>query len=155
MVEYGFALAGMLALALLAKRWEVMLSAMVVAGVWAAWCLFILATGVYEPWYWGIFIDATAIGLLLRAPSCRIRAVIAALYTTQVGAHVAYGGVLIWTGAADWQSYYTQTQITGWAQLLIVGGWGGGLVLRRIMSDRRGSHLQRHIAHSRDLGAGA
>ena len=155
MTEYGLALGCMMILSALARRWEVMLSAIVVTATWAAWCLFILLSKDYEPWYWGIFIDAVAIGFLLRAPSCRIRAVIAALYTTQVGAHIAYGGVLMWTGAADWQSYYTQTQITGWAQLLIVGVWGGGIFLRRIMSDWRGRHLQRHRAHPRDLGAGA
>lgn len=154
MTEYGLALSCMILMAMLSRRREVILSAVVVMASWVAWCLFIVVTRDYEPWYWGIGVDAIAIAALLSAPSCRIRSIIAAIYTTQIAAHIAYGGVLMWTGAADWQSYYTQTQLTGWAQLLIVGGWGGGIFLRRIMSDRRGRHLQRHRAHSRDMGAG-
>lgn len=155
MTEYGFALAGMLALALLSRRWEIMLSGLVVTASWAAWCIFILATGDYEPWYWGIVIDGAAIALLLRSPSCRVRAVLAALFTTQIVYHVAFGFVTLRFGNADWEAYYTQTQVTGWAQLLIVGGWGGGATWRRIVDRGRRHHLLGHHAHSRDMGAGA
>ena len=154
MTEYGFALAAMMALTLLSRRWEIMLSGLVVVASWAAWCIFILATGDYEPWYAGIVVDGVAIAVLLRAPSCKTRAVISALFAAQVAAHIAYGIVLWWAGDADWQAYYTQTQVAGWAQLLIVGGWGGGVAWRRIVDRGRRHHLLGHRAHSRDMGAG-
>lgn len=155
MLEYGLALGVAMALAVWSGRREIAMSAIVIAGVWAAWCLFIMATGDYEPWYWGIIIDGAAIRVLLHSPSCRVRATLASLFVMQIAAHVAYGAVLISMGAADWQSYYIQTQLTGWAQLLVIGGWGGGVVLRRIVRDWRSGHARRYQAHHRDMGAGA
>lgn len=158
MVEYGLALGAALVLALLSERREIVWSAAIIIASWALWCLFILVTGDYEPWYWGILIDGLAIMALtwrgFNPPPGRFRAVIAALFTTQIVYHVAYGFVALQFGNADWEAYYMQTQVTGWAQLLIVGGWGGGVAWRRIVDRGRRRHLLGNRAHYRDIGAG-
>lgn len=154
MIGYGLALSGVLLLALLSRKSEIMFAGLVVLASWLAWCGSIIVTGDYEPWYCGIVIDSLAMCALLKLPSCKGRAAVAALFGAQVAAHVAYGSVLWLAGTADWQAYSTHLDVTGWLQLIIIGGWGGGLVWRRFVHWGRRRNLLGYRTHSGDLGAG-
>lgn len=152
MADYAIAVFVVMALAVLSMKREIITSMMIVAATWGAWCLFIMATENYEPWQLGIAIDGAAAWYLLRHPSSRPKSVLAAIFCVQVAMHIAYGTVLLTAGAADWQAYYAQTSMTSWAQLLVVGGWAGGHLLRRIVPVRRRVPLLGHRSDSRDMG---
>lgn len=152
MASYAIALACVMILAVLSGRRDIIASMIVVTASWMAWCLFILATEVYEPWQWGIVIDAAAAAALLRNPSSRPKAILAAAFITQIAAHIAYGTIMLTTGSADYEAYYTQTSLTGWAQLLICGGWAGGSILRRIVPWRRLFHVSGSATHRKGVG---
>lgn len=150
--QYGLALSAAFVLAILSGRREIVMSACVVIASWAAWCLYILATGDYEPWKWGIFVDTLAVAALLKLPSCKVRVVISALFAAQVMTHIAYGAVLLWKGSADSVAYMTNLDVTGWAQLAIVGGWGGGVIGRRFVHRWRRRYLLRYSANVGRVG---
>lgn len=144
MLEYaiGVCLAGVLAYSL--RSHDMSDGFLAVAASWLAWCLFIVATGIYEPWHFGILIDSCAAWWLLRHPSSRMKSVLASIFLVQIAMHIAYGGNILLRGSADWEAYYSQTQFTGWMQLLIVGVWGIGLLAGRALPIGSSLHLSRN-----------
>lgn len=153
MVIYGYALCGMMILAFLSGRLEIILSALVVASSWFAWCMFIMATKIYEPWHFGIALDSAAAWFLLRTPSSRPKSILGAFFTLQIAMHVAYAAVLWWSGTADHEGYYRQLSLTSWGQLLIAGAWAGGSAARRVRFFRRVVSPLRHKAHNSNMGS--
>jgi len=113
-----------------------MLGASIVVGIWMLWSGFIFATGIYEPWHWGIVIDGLATWVLLRAPTCRPRTILAALYCVQIAMHIGYG-IVVMTTAPDYEAYYDRLKIIGWLQLFLVGGWSIGSLWHRLLRARR------------------
>lgn len=152
MAEYAIGLVILAILAVLTGRREIVSSAMVVALSWTAWCGFILATEIYEPWHFGILLDSAAAWFLLRNPSSRMKALLGSIFTVQVSMHVAYACVLMVSGSADYDSYYNQLSVTSWLQLFIAGAWAGGSNIYRLMPVRRVVYPPLDNARPRDIG---
>ncbi len=133
-------------------------SYIVVTASWLLWCgciAFLWAIGHpdYEPWYAGILIDALAAYFLYRHPSNKVKATIAAIFCLQITIHMAFGGLKLSHIPANGDVYADYLSITGWLELLLVGGWAGGHTGHRMYRFWRMVSASRRSAHSRDLGA--
>lgn len=152
--SYDFALLAIGVTAIASRNRDVWFMYAIVAMVWCAWSIVIMATGLYEPWGAGIVIDGAAAALLLRHPSTRSRAALGALYCLQIAMHIAFGVVQITRGPvavdqyADWPGYI------GWAQLAIVGAWASGSGGRRVIDRWRRRASSVRAAHISNHGAG-
>jgi len=142
---FACALAFVAVVAGLSRDRVAILGANILVGIWMLWSGFIMATGIYEPWHFGIVIDGLAAWLLLRAPSCRPRTVLAALYCVQIAMHIAYG-IVVLTAAPDYRAYYDRLKIIGWLQLFLVGGWSIGSLWLRLLRARHISAASFHRA---------
>lgn len=142
MLEYALGILGVIGLASFTRRQDMRDGVIAILMSWLAWCWFIIATGVYEPWHAGIVFDSAAAWWLLRNPSTKLKSVLASIFCVQITMHVGYGTNIIATGSAYWEAYYRQTQITGWLQLLVLGGWAIGHLVGRTMPVWRNFRLE-------------
>jgi len=140
MADYAIACAIMCALAWMSRDRFAVMGACIVAGNWMAWTGFIQATGIYEPWHFGIAIDTIAAGLLLYQPSSRPKSILAGLFVVQIAMHVAYGMAEMTTPTPDNLAYYTNLSLVGWLQLFAVGVWAGGDIGGRVLHNWRVRH---------------
>jgi len=134
-----------LALALLTHDRLILRCASILAAVWAIWSAFIAATGVYDPWWFGIGLNIIAGGILLMHPATKTQAFLGATYCVQVAASIAYGGVIMTGGMPDYDRWYEFDTIIGWVQLLTVGGWAIGHNIRRFLRGRLYFHSFRNL----------
>lgn len=140
MTSYGTALVLIAILALLARSRDAWTAWLAVTLSWLAWCGFIIVTRIYDPWWFGVFTDSAAAWILLRHPSTRIRSIIGSLFAVQILMHLAYGAQKTLFGVAGYDAYDLDLSLTGWMQLLIVGGWASGSAISRAMDIWRGLH---------------
>lgn len=142
MLEYALGILGVIGLVYFTRRQDMRDGVISILMSWLAWCWFIISTGIYEPWHAGIVFDSAAAWWLLRNPSTKLKSVLASLFCVQITMHVGYGVNIIATGSAYWEAYYRQTQITGWLQLLVLGGWAIGHLVGRAMPVWRSFRLE-------------
>jgi hypothetical protein len=155
MLAYAIAIIAAGALTLTAKRLDVAFGWCAIFFSWAAWCCFIIVSGIYDPWYAGIIFDGATVVALQRHPSSQMKAVLSAIFLVQILEHITYGGVILFRGSADRAAYLAHLSYTGWAELLVLGGWAGGSTWRRFM---RGRHLVRppiNTQSARNMGGEA
>lgn len=108
----------------------IVLSAVVLAFVWAAWFGFITFTEIYDPWWFGIAIDAVAAFTLTIPGASRNRVILACLYWLQIAVHTSYGWVRIAKGIEPYDLYMDTIDGIAILQILFVGGWSIVDVLR-------------------------
>lgn len=164
MLPYGEAFAVVGLVAWIARERAITHAALVLLASWLLWCGTIMFTsgltglGIlphhHYPWYAGIGIDAFAAWALFREPTNKIKATIAAIFWVQIAMHMAFGAVLIIHGSADGVAYSQNLSITGWIELLLLGGWsvgraGGRLhrLWRVVPPSRRATHLHGLDSH--------
>lgn len=127
----GLAVFGaLLMLARLSRNDGIILSAVTLTCVWLCWYSFISATGVYEPWYFGIAIDAVAAFALTIPGASRTRIALASLYWVQIAVHTAYGWSVIAAGQEPYELYANVIDGLAILQILMVGGWAVADILR-------------------------
>jgi hypothetical protein len=163
MYSYGTAFAVVGTLAFLARDRDVLRATAIVLASWVSWCGAIMFTsgltalGLVEhhhyPWYAGIGIDAYAAWALSRDPSNRIRATISAIFCVQIAMHMAFGLVKLLHGSADGDLYAQNLSITGWVELLLLGGWSIGRAGGRLHRLWRVVPTPRRTSHSSNLGS--
>lgn len=151
---YGWTLAAIGLVALTARNRNVTMSYSVVASNWCAWSAFILATGAYEPWQFGIAVDGLAMTVLLFYPSNRIRAVLAATYCAQVAMHIAFGLLTMSRGVHNVDIYANWLGYIGWAQIALVGGHGGAGIWHRVHFNGALRYPRGAVSHSANIGTG-
>ncbi len=95
---------------------------------WLVNTVYVMATGIYDPWLLFIATDAIAAGVVLYQPAQRVQAVIGWTYMVQIIMHVIYS-----VSPADMARYsYWQTLTAiAFVQLVLLGGWIGGYWYRR------------------------
>lgn len=120
---------GLLFVSRLTRNGDIMLSAGVLAGVWMLWSGFIFATGNYEPWQWGIFLDGVAAFILTLPGASRQRALIASLYWVQISIHVSYGWVTLNSAHPPHEIYTAAIDFLAVLQIFFVGGHAGYVLL--------------------------
>lgn len=140
-----------------ARERDVSEAYIVVTGSWLLWCTYIVLSWAigypdFEPWHAGIVIDAVAAYYLYRHPTNKIKATIAAIYCLQIIIHMAYGGIKISHTPDNGDVYAGYLSITGWFELLLLGGWSGGHAWRRLDPVRWLVRSYRRSAHHRDMG---
>lgn len=131
MLILGLAVFGaLLLIARLSRNDGIILSAVTLTCVWLAWSGFILATEIYEPWWFGIAIDAIAAFALTVPGASRGRIALASLYWVQIAVHTSYGWSLTTQGKEPYELYTNVIDALAGLQILFVGGWGIVDILR-------------------------
>ena len=104
---------------------------------WIAGIAFVTLTAASAPWAFNILIDGIAAAVILTRPAARYQSVLGSLYLVQIACHCGYGLNVI-QGTADPMAYYTLISGIGWLQILVLGAWGGGDLVRRMLHRFRG-----------------
>lgn len=162
MYPYGAAFAAIGAVVWIARERTLTHATLVLLASWLMWCGVIMFTSGlttlgllphhHYPWYAGIGIDAFAAWSLFRDPTNRIKATIAAIFCVQIAMHMAFGAVMMLRGSADGELYAQNLSITGWIELLLLGGWSIGRAGGRLYRLWRVVPPPRRASHSRHLG---
>lgn len=105
---------------------------------WLFGVAFGLLTGITDGWWFNILIDSAAAFVILWRPAGKWQAALGVTYCAQIAMHIGYGFLSL-RQANDPMPYYDWLTWVAWAQLLILGGWCGGIWLRH--SRRRGARL--------------
>lgn len=155
MPEFYIILSATLFLSMVTRSRNIMYSALILAGVWLAWCAYIMQTENYHPWQIGVILDSLAALYLVKLPSNRPKAALAGTFCIMVLMNMAYGLILMTGGTVDNEAFDALLDSTGWAQLLLVGGWACGNIGGRALhhwglwpSARYSSH-HKHMDKSR------
>jgi hypothetical protein len=116
---------------------------------WMLGLAFNFGTGITDGWWFNICIDIAAAVVILYRPAGRWQAALGVTYCIQIAMHCGYGLLAI-KGATDPMAYYNWLTGIAWLQLLVVGGWCGGVWSGRGSVDR-----DRAGGDSSAAGAGA
>lgn len=79
-----------------------------------------LATGETSPWHVFMVLDVLAATIILVQPAGRIQAIIGWTYVAQLAMHTGYA---LNGASADPVIYWWSLTVSGYVQLLLVGGW--------------------------------
>jgi hypothetical protein len=93
---------------------------------WLIGTAFAFGTGITDGWWFNICIDTGAAAAILFRPAGRWQAALGVSYVVQIAMHCGYG-LLSMRGAQDPMAYYNWLTGIAWLQLLILGGWCGGI----------------------------
>lgn len=109
-------------------------TAAALAANWAINTFYVLATQIYDPWWWFILTDAVAARIVLHQPARKAQSAIGWVYMAQIVMH----GVYFASNSAIAAPRYWQVLIAlAFVQLLIMGGWTLGGIARRAGLRRR------------------
>lgn len=98
-------------------------TALVLLANWTANTAFVIASGIYDPWWFLIVTDALSARLILHRPAGRQQSVIGWFYMTQIIVHCVYG---VSNPAVAAQPYWLLLTGLAFCQLVVLGGWGAG-----------------------------
>ncbi len=106
--------------------------ALAIVANWIINTSFVTLTGIYDPFYWFLAVDAVTAAIILRRPASVAQAGLGASYLIQIAMHTGYG--LVWlsnphegasyAGARD--LYLNWLDWVAYAQLAILALWAGG-----------------------------
>jgi hypothetical protein len=102
-------------------------SVLAVTANWLAGVGFNLATGITDGWWFNIAIDAAAAAVIMYRPASRPQSILGVTYCVQIAMHCGYGLLNLLHQPVDPMPYYNWLTGIAWVQLLILGGWSGGL----------------------------
>lgn len=109
-------------------------SAATMVANWGINTLYVLATHIYDPWYWFIMTDGTAAWIVLYRPAGKPQAVIGWLYMAQIIMHCVY---FLSNKDIAAPRYWQVLIALAVVQLVVLGGWTIGGILRRAGLRRR------------------
>lgn len=107
--------------------WQLLRSMAAVALNWLVGTAFAMTTGITDGWWFNIGLDALTAVVILYHPAGRWQAALGVSYCFQLLMHIGYGARVVFASGADAMSYYDWLTGIAWIQLLILGGWCGGL----------------------------
>lgn len=139
---YAIPLAVVSALSIMTFCAPIIRTASVLMANWIINTSFVLASGIYDPWFFYIVIDTFSAWAILYQPAGRMQSVIGWTFMTQIVLHAVYA---ISDPRIASVSYWQALLALGFIQLLLLGGWGGG---NRLRVAYRRWHLRRAcVAH--------
>jgi hypothetical protein len=157
---YMLGLFGVLALVgLAAERFEecrepLLRTGASVLGCWLAGVVYVQTTDDYTPWHFNIFIDALAASVIMLHPAGRLQGAIGLLYFGQIAWHTAFGIQILSGNMPDALFYYNAITWVAWAQLAVLGAWGGGILygsrVRTVRHSRNAPRTRTRAANSRE-----
>lgn len=107
------------------------------AAIFANWALgtaFVLLTGIYDPWWWFLALDAATAFVIMYHPAGRPQSAIGVTFIAQIIIHAVYA-----VSQRDIAAF-AYWQILTWiafVQLLLLGGWIVGFWWSRYFRDSR------------------
>lgn len=108
---------------------------------------FVLATAIYDPWWFYMATDSITAWAILYRPAGKAQSLIGWTFITQVIFHAVYGASTWINPEFDTYSasfaYWQSLLSVAFLQLVILGGWVGGHGWRRYIDRRRASGLAR------------
>ena len=105
-------------------------TAIVLACNWVLNTLYVISTGITDPWWWFVLTDATSARIVLHQPAGKAQATVGWVYMAQILMHVVYAA----SDRAIAAIPYWQVLISlAFVQVIVLGGWhiGGRGVLAR------------------------
>lgn len=93
---------------------------------WLAGIAYNSLTGIVDGWQFNIMIDSITATVILFRPAGKWQALLGVSYCVQIAMHGGYGALSI-SGTPNPHKYYMALTSVAWLQLLLVGGWCGGV----------------------------
>ncbi len=111
---------------------------------WALGTAFVMATGIYDAWWFFMAVDGLTAWAILYPPAGRMQALIGCTYITQILVHFVYS---FSNHAIAAYSYWEVLTGVAFVQLALLGGWIVGHWGRRYFGHSRRPH--RALAHGK------
>jgi len=120
----------------LTGREQMIRTAMAILANWIINSGFVLATGIYDPWWFFLATDALTAWVILYHPAGKAQALIGYTYIAQILMHCVYA---VSNSVLAEYAYWQILTAIAFVQLLLLGGWIGGFWWRRYSDHSRNS----------------